>query len=264
MPTWKKLAFETDVILKSIIQAKGDIIVGSAASTPARLGVGTDGQYLRANSGATYGVEWAAVAVSAHASTHLPNGSDPLATGTPVNIGTSNQAGTANSFARSDHVHAHPSGLGANLHHNQVHQLSGSDHSESGLTAGHYLRATGATTFAWQAIQSADLPSGISATKIADGSVDNTEFQYLNGVTSNIQTQLDGKAELIHASQHKSGGSDLIRLNELGTPNGNVSFAGYQALDLVVHNASSAPTAVKGKLYYHSTEDAIYLCTSVT
>jgi len=36
--------------------------------------------------------------------------------------------------------------------------------------------------------------AAIDATKIADGSVDNTEFQYLSGVTSAIQTQLDGKA----------------------------------------------------------------------
>lgn len=32
----------------------------------------------------------------------------------------------------------------------------------------------------------------IDATKIADGSISNTEFQYLNGVTSNIQAQIDG------------------------------------------------------------------------
>lgn len=38
-----------------------------------------------------------------------------------------------------------------------------------------------------------DLPSGIDATKIADGSVSNAEFQYLNGVTSDIQTQLNAK-----------------------------------------------------------------------
>lgn len=35
------------------------------------------------------------------------------------------------------------------------------------------------------------LDSGISATKIGDGSVDNNEFSYLNGVTSNIQTQIN-------------------------------------------------------------------------
>ena len=33
--------------------------------------------------------------------------------------------------------------------------------------------------------------SSLDATSIADGSVSNTEFQYLNGVSSNIQTQID-------------------------------------------------------------------------
>lgn len=35
------------------------------------------------------------------------------------------------------------------------------------------------------------LASGIDATKIADGTVSDAEFQYLNGVTSGIQTQID-------------------------------------------------------------------------
>lgn len=34
------------------------------------------------------------------------------------------------------------------------------------------------------------VPTGIPATSIGAGSVDNTEFGYLNGVTSAIQTQL--------------------------------------------------------------------------
>ena len=34
--------------------------------------------------------------------------------------------------------------------------------------------------------------SSLDATSIADGSVSNTEFQHLNGVSSNIQTQIDG------------------------------------------------------------------------
>jgi len=39
--------------------------------------------------------------------------------------------------------------------------------------------------------------SGINATAISDGSVDNTEFGYLNGVTSAIQTQIDAKQATI-------------------------------------------------------------------
>jgi hypothetical protein len=46
-------------------------------------------------------------------------------------------------------------------------------------------------------IEAADLPSGIDATKIADGSVTNAEFQYLGSVTSDIQTQLNGKQATI-------------------------------------------------------------------
>jgi hypothetical protein len=42
-------------------------------------------------------------------------------------------------------------------------------------------------------IAAGDLPSGIDAAKIADGTISNAEFQYLNGVTSAIQTQLDSK-----------------------------------------------------------------------
>jgi len=38
--------------------------------------------------------------------------------------------------------------------------------------------------------------AAIDATKIADGSVTSAEFQYLNTVTSNVQTQINGKASI--------------------------------------------------------------------
>jgi hypothetical protein len=48
----------------TIIDAKGDLIVGQAADTPVRLAVGTNGHFLRVNSAATNGVEWASVPTS--------------------------------------------------------------------------------------------------------------------------------------------------------------------------------------------------------
>lgn len=42
------------------------------------------------------------------------------------------------------------------------------------------------------------LDTGINANKLADGSVSNAEFQYLDGVTSAIQDQLDSKVETVN------------------------------------------------------------------
>jgi hypothetical protein len=42
-------------------------------------------------------------------------------------------------------------------------------------------------------ISNSKLTTGIDAAKIADGSVSNTEFQYINSVTSNVQTQINNK-----------------------------------------------------------------------
>jgi hypothetical protein len=48
------------MVAKTIIDAKGDIIAGTAADTAARLAVGTNGQVLKANSATATGLEWAA------------------------------------------------------------------------------------------------------------------------------------------------------------------------------------------------------------
>jgi hypothetical protein len=42
-----------------------------------------------------------------------------------------------------------------------------------------------------------DLPTGINANKIATGIVSNAEFEYLNGVTGNIQTAIDAKQDTL-------------------------------------------------------------------
>jgi hypothetical protein len=48
------------MVPKTIIDAKGDLIAGTAADTAARLAVGTNGQVLKANSATATGLEWAA------------------------------------------------------------------------------------------------------------------------------------------------------------------------------------------------------------
>lgn len=63
--------------------------------------------------------------------------------------------------------------------------------------AGRYLRSDG-TDPSWAVIAAADLPSAIDAAKIGSGNVSNGEWEFLNGVTSAIQTQLDARSLLTH------------------------------------------------------------------
>ena len=55
-------AFELpDAIARAVIDAKGDLIVGTSADTPGRLALGTDGHYLQADSSTATGLKWSAV-----------------------------------------------------------------------------------------------------------------------------------------------------------------------------------------------------------
>jgi len=64
--TFTSFSVVTD-IPQSVVDAKGDLIVGTAADTVGRLGVGTNGQYLQADSTAGTGLKWAAIDLSTYA-----------------------------------------------------------------------------------------------------------------------------------------------------------------------------------------------------
>ena len=63
--------------------------------------------------------------------------------------------------------------------------------SQTQITA---LGTIGTGTWQGTAIANAYIGTGIDSVKLADGSVTNTEFQYIGGLTSDAQTQIDGKA----------------------------------------------------------------------
>ena len=53
---------DSNAIQNAIVDAKGDLIAATAADTPARLAVGTNGQVLTADSTAATGIKWASPA----------------------------------------------------------------------------------------------------------------------------------------------------------------------------------------------------------
>jgi hypothetical protein len=56
---------DANAIQNTIVDAKGDLIAATAADTPARLAVGTNGHVLTADSTAATGIKWAAAAAGA-------------------------------------------------------------------------------------------------------------------------------------------------------------------------------------------------------
>jgi len=52
--------------------------------------------------------------------------------------------------------------------------------------------------------------SGIDATAIADGSVSSTEFQYINSLTSNAQTQIDSKTNKLITANRQTASYTLV------------------------------------------------------
>jgi len=109
--TWKKLAYEDDVITKAFMAAKGDLISASANDTPLILSVGANDTCLIADSGEATGLKWgtpSGITPAAHKDSHDPDdGTDPLdcaAAGEIVGV-TAAAEGSDHSFARSDHTH---------------------------------------------------------------------------------------------------------------------------------------------------------------
>ena len=75
--------------------------------------------------------------------------------------------------------------------------------------------------------------AAIDATKIHDGTISNTEFGYLNGVSSNIQTQLDAKG---------ASNANLTAIGNLATTDGN--FIVGSGSTWVAENGGTARTSL--------------------
>jgi hypothetical protein len=73
-------------IPKSTVTAKGDLLVATGSGTVVRQGVGTDGQFLSANSAQADGVEWVTLATGGANFTLLNSGGTATTSGSSVTV----------------------------------------------------------------------------------------------------------------------------------------------------------------------------------
>ena len=96
--------------------------------------------------------------------------------------------------------------------------------------------------------------SRLDASNIADGSISNTEFQYLNNVSSNIQTQLDGKLN----TTLKGANNGLAELDSTGKVPSS-QLPAYVDDVLEFDNFASFPaTGEAGKIYVAKDTNIVY------
>ena len=152
----------------------GEFIALTHGGLGASLSIGSAGQVLKVNSGAS-ALEFGNV----EAVLNIDNMTD----GSGITIADGDD------FAISD------GGTEKKVNASQI-----ATYVQSGIS-GDITISSGTAAIASGVIVNADVnaSAAIDATKIHDGTISNTEYGHLNGVSSNIQTQLDAKTTLASA-----------------------------------------------------------------
>jgi hypothetical protein len=190
-----------NVVTAGVVDAKGDLIVASADDAVARLGVGTNGQVLTANSSATYGVEWSAPAAVGVFSTSISfegATADDYETTLAVTDPTADRTIT---FPDATGTVALTSDLPSTA--GMVTETGTQTLTNKTLTTPKINENVDltATSTELNILDGATL--SVSELNVLDGiTASTTELNYVDGVTSAIQTQLNAKAASADLTTH--------------------------------------------------------------
>lgn len=134
--------------------------------------------------------------------------------------------------------------------------------SNAAITAGTAPKITfdakGLVT-AGNTLDETDLPTGINANKIGTGVVSTTEFEYLNGVTSAIQTQLNAKqATLVSGTNIKTINSTSL----LGSGDITISASPSGVVGAIQFSNGSAFASDAANLFWDDTNNYLGIGTN--
>ena len=162
--------------------AAGDILTYTGTDY-ARLGIGTAAQVLKVN-GAANAIEWA---------TDATNTGDVVGPGSATDDALAKFNTTTGKLLQNSTATLTDAGLltVSNIAATINTATQNTVTTMTGLTT---VGTIGTGTWQGTAIANAYIGTTIDATKLADGTVTNAEFQYINSLSSNAQTQLDAKA----------------------------------------------------------------------
>jgi hypothetical protein len=120
-------------------------------------------------------------------------------------------------------------------------------------------------------ISASDLPTGIDAIKIADGTVTNAEFQFIGGLTSDAQSQISAKqATLVSGTNIKTiNGTSVLgsgnisvapstAIDATAIANGSVTSTEFQYLDGASSNIQTQIDSKTNKLVVANRQTASY------
>jgi hypothetical protein len=120
-------------------------------------------------------------------------------------------------------------------------------------------------------LSASDIPSGIDASKISTGVISNAEFDYLNGLTDNIQTQFTGKQPILVSgtniktinSTSLLGSGDIsvapaTGINATAIADGSVTSTEFQYINSLTSNAQTQIDSKTNKLVTANRQTASY------
>jgi len=101
-------------------------------------------------------------------------------------------------------------------------------------------------------LSASDIPTGISATNISSGLISNAEFDYLNGLTDNIQTQFNGKQQTLTLTTTGTSGAATLVGGTLNIPQYSAGASGVSQI-VAGTNVTISPAGGTGVVTINAT-----------